>query len=441
MLESFSDADDRETFGLTWPGKRAARQMAALPAHGRLVADGIAGNSQEATVQFITGDNLDALKLLALEQRGQIKLIYIDPPYNTGNTFVFQDKFAARGKRAGDVTPDAGRLHTAWLSMLYPRLLLARELLREDGAIFISIGPEELHNLLALLHEVFGEGCFKNIIVVRRGVKNVQAQFATIDALNRGHEYVVFFSASPKTRYPKLLIPGGERGATHGGWNNHWRGTERPTMRYTVFGIVPARGQWRWGEERSNQAIQNYHRLCFEVGNGNPDQDAIDRWALREQARTDQKVDLLRLSRSGKPEHYVPPAAGKLASDLWTDLKPNGTAQLRRIFGEIKVFDTPKSVDLIQRIVQFATGPKDVILDFFAGTCTTAQAVLELNAADNGQRRCICVQAPDPLPAPIVLPDGTHLATIAEIGQERIRRVLGLLGKDAGEMAQWRVEE
>lgn len=440
MLEITSDADDNEIFGLTWPGKRAARLAATVPASGQLVAEHPGATNQPATVQFITGDNLAALKLLLPTQRGQVKLIYIDPPYNTGNTFVFQDKFAARSKRTGDVIPEAGRLHTAWLSMMFPRLLLARELLREDGAIFVSIGPEELHNLLALLHEVFGEGCFKNIIVVRRGVKNVQAQFATIDALNRGHEYVVFFSASPKTRYPKLLIAGNERGPARGGWNNHWRGTERPTMRYPVFGIVPARGQWRWGEERSNQAIQNYHRLCFEVGNGNPDQAAIDAWALREQTRTGQKVDLLRLSRSGKPEHFVPPAAGKLASDLWTDLKPNGTAQLRRLFGEVKVFDTPKSVDLIARIVEFAAGPEDVILDFFAGTCTSAQAVLERNAADNGQRRCICVQAPDPLPTPILLPEGTQLTTIAAIGQERIRRVLALLGKDAGELALWRVE-
>jgi adenine-specific DNA-methyltransferase len=434
-----------ERYELNWVGKHAAQHLAQTPPDARLVAadgtpfDGDDGQSH----YFIAGDNLRALKLLLPTFHERIKLIYIDPPYNTGNTFVYPDRFAARlgtymkhtGQRAQDAaafmsTPEAaGRFHSAWLSMMYPRLVIARQLLRDDGAIFISIGPEEIHHLLLLLHEIFGTACFKNIIVIRRGMKSVQAQFATIGALSRGHEYVVFFAKTPQARFTKLLIAAAPapKTAPLGQWNNHWRGTDRHTMRYTIFGITPERGQWRWSEARSLEAIANYRRLCDDLGATHPEQHAIDQWVRHQQTATEKKVGLLRLSRRGHPEHYVPPTAGRLASDLWIDIKTNGPAQLRQIFGDVKLFDTPKSCDLLLRLLHFAAGPHDVILDFFAGSSTSAQAVLTANAADGGTRRFICAQDPVPLPAPVTLADGTTLRTIADIGRERIRRVSALL--------------
>lgn len=443
---SASPEEAPERFELTWPGKREARRQAAEAPQGMLIADGWLGDEGEAeplplrSHRYIVGDNLAAMQLLLPELRGQVRLIYSDPPYNTGQRFAFADRFATSQQRNGQnyrrrgdalapsVMPDlSGRQHAAWLSMLYPRLIVARELLREDGAIFISIGPEELHHLLCLMDEIFGEDCFKNIIVIRRGAKNVQAQFATVDALQHGHEYVVFFARSPTARFPKLLLPGadGEAARPYGTWNNHWRGTERPTMRYALFGITPERGQWRWGEARSQQAIANYEQCCAELSNEWPAQQAIDTWVARQHVATGARIDLLRRSLHGKPEHYVPPATGKLASDLWTDLAPNGSAQLRRIFGKVPLFETPKSLDLLRRLITFASAPGDLIMDCFAGTCTTAQAVLDQNAADGGERQFICIQSPDSLPAPITLADGTELRTIADIGWERIQRTCG----------------
>ncbi len=433
-----------ERYGLSWIGQREAEHAAVSPPRSRLVAtDGAATRMDAMPLVLIEGDNLEALKLLLPAQRAQFKLIYIDPPYNTGNRFAFVDRFA--GQRQSGAGDPAARWHSAWLSMMWPRLAVARELLREDGAIFVSIGCEELHTLLALMHAIFGEACFKNIIVIRRGAKNVQAQFDTIDALSRGHEYIVFFARSPQTRFKKLVIPGAERrGALHGTWNNHWRGTERPTMRYALFGMTPERGQWRWGRERSLAAIARYAALCADLGSAQPDQRAIDRWVARRQAATGARVDLLRLSRAGKPEHYVPPAPGKLASDLWVDLKPNGSSQLRQLFGDARLFETPKSCDLLRRLITFASEPGDTVLDFFAGTCATAQAVIELNAATGANRRCVCVQAPVALAQPVDLPDGTRLATIADIGRERIRRAIaraGIATPPNDLVGVWRVDD
>ncbi len=426
--------------GLYWPGKVSARQILAEPPRGALHdVWPPAGPAEEATGhRLIVGENLAALRLLMPALRAHVRMIYIDPPYNTGQRFAFADRFTAPRRVAG-AEPAGRRMaraqsHSAWLAMMYPRLILAHQLLRADGAIFISIGHEEIHHLLCLLHEIFGEACFKNIIVIRRGMKNVQAQFATVDALQHGHEYVVFFARDPATRFPKLLIPpSAEAAPPHGTWNNHWRGTDRPTMRYPLFGIVPERGQWRWGAERSQRASENYARCQSALGAEWPSQAAIDGWVAAQPTPDGVRYDLLRLSRTGKPEHYVPPSPGKLASDLWTDLAPNGSAALRQVFGSVPLFETPKSPDLIRRLIRFATDPGDTILDFFAGTCTTMQAVMEQNAADSGARRAICIQSPDPLPRPVTLEDGTTLTTIADIGLERVRRVrasLGLLGSE-----------
>jgi len=367
---------------------------------------------------FIEGDNLEALKLLAPALAGRVRMIYIDPPYNTGQGFVYADRQS-----------DAN-----WLTMMYPRLVLARDLLHHDGAIFVSIDDHEVHRLRIIMDEIFGPGCFRNCIIVARGIKSVQAQFTSVTALATGHEYVLVYARTPETRFPNLRVPRETR--RPGTWNSHWRGTDRPTMRYPLFGITPSRGQWRWSRERSLAAAANYERMLAELGVTAEEvtQEQIDAWYLEQLARG-RRVDLLRLSASGKPEHYVPPADTRLASTLWTDLTSKGSRDLADLLGP-GIFDNPKPVALVRRMLEWVTRPGagDIVLDFFAGSCTTAQAVLELNAEDGGGRRFIVVQRPEPTP-----PDSparrAGYGTIAAIGRARIARVQEQLGR----REPWRV--
>lgn len=424
------------SYGLTWPGKAAARQaLDSPPRAAPLPPEG------EARSLLLIGDNLEALKLLSPGYTQKIKLIYIDPPYNTGGSFVYPDRYAEPSatyrQRTGLPDEDRGRYHAAWLDMMYPRLHLARRLLRPEGAIAVSIDDHELPTLRLLMDEIFGDACFKNTIIVRRGVKSVQAQFASVDALAVGHEYLVLYANDPATRFRHLRLPLDT--ARPGSWNNHWRGTERPTMRYELFGIIPARGQWRWSEARSRRAVARYERLLEELG-PQPAQAQIDAWWQQACAEAGEALDLLRLSKTGKPEHYVPPSTTKLGSDLWIDLSPRGNADLERLLGH-KVFDHPKPVALLRRLVEWLTQPQggEVVLDFFAGSCASAQAVLEANAADGGDRRFVMVQLPAALERPVSLPapggEPLQLHTIADIGRARIRAVLAKLNLPAGEVA------
>jgi adenine-specific DNA-methyltransferase len=277
-----------------------------------------------------------------------------------------------------------------------------------------------------IMDEIFGAACFRNCIIFGRGQKSVQAQFPTVGSLGVGHEYVVLYAREPETRFTKLEIPRDTEKA--GTWNNHWRGTDRPTMRYPLFGIRPERGQWRWSEERSRDAAACYERMLRELGEdaSTVTQARIDAWYHQERARTGRGPALLRLSSRGKPEHYVPPAAFRIASDVWLDLPTRGSGETRTLFGST-VFDNPKPVGLIRRILAFTTRPGkgDIVLDFFAGSCSTAAAVMEQNLDDGGDRRFIMVQSPEPVDASRetgrnALAAG--LPTIAAIGRERIRR-------------------
>lgn len=442
------DVDTRpERYSFTWAGKRDATRLLQVPSRATLVACPEESVNFDGTGHaFIEGENLEVLKLLYKSYAGRVKMIYIDPPYNTGGDFVYPDDFAdpldrylkLTGQKNGNgdvltTNPETnGRYHSAWLSMMYPRLFVARQLLSDTGVIFVSIDDHEMHNLRMVMNEVFGEECFKNTIIFRRGIKSVQAQFDTVDALTVGHEYIVMYAKGADARFRKLEIQLDE--PKPGTWNNHWRGTNRPTMRYELFGITPDTGQWRWGRPRSLAAKANYERLLKDMGvtAKKVTQEQIDEWYLNETEATQDDIDLLRLSPNGKPEHYVPPGETKLGSDLWTDLGTRGSAELAAILGH-KVFDNPKPVPLVARMLQFITEPEtgDVVLDFFAGSGTTAQAVLEQNREDGGNRRFVMVQLPEPTKRK--KPDGSVVespasragyATVADIAKERIRRVI-----------------
>lgn len=419
-----------ETYEFTWPGKRAAIVETNRPIRKTLRPNWEKSVNWENTENiYIEGDNLEALKLLQESYLGSIQLIYIDPPYNTGHDFVYRDNFTISkddyeddmgvineaGNRMFINTDSNGRFHSDWCSMMYSRLTLARNLLSDDGLIFISIGDEEVDNLRKIADEVFGEVNFRNQIVVRRGAKSLQAQFETWDKLGQGIEYLLLYSKNSSYRFPKQMKPLDEKKA--GGWNNHWRGTDRPTMRYELFGYTPEKGQWRWSQERSLRAIENYRRMLSETGmvEGSENQDTIDEWYEKQK---DSPV-LLRRSASGKAEHYIPPTSETLLNNSWIDMLIGSSSEIGQLF-ENKIFDTAKLTAVIKRILRFA--PDDAtILDFFSGSATTADAVMQLNSEDHGNRKYIMIQIPEETSEKSEAYEAGY-KTICEIGEERIRR-------------------
>ena len=376
---------------------------------------------------YIEGDNLEALKILRHTYMGKVKMIYIDPPYNTGNDFIYNDDFTITAdeyeERYGEIDgryfqnlASNGRFHTDWLNMIYPRLKVARDFLSPDGVIFISIDDNEIANLRKVCDEIFGEGNFRNIITVRRGAKSLQAQFSTWDKLGEGLEYILMYTKNSDYRFPKQLKQLDEK--RPGSWNNHWRGTNRPTMRYELFGITPQSGQWRWSEQRSYKAIAHYKRMLIETGYTDKNevpQEVIDSWYEKQHS----EIDLLRLSNTGKPEHYIAPNNEVLLNSSWIDLLIGSSSEISQLFDE-KIFDNPKLTTPITRMLGFV--PNDaLVMDFFSGSATTAHAVMALNNSDGGRRKFILVQLPEVTGEKSEARKAGY-ETICDIGEERIRR-------------------
>ena len=442
LLGDFVD-DENERYSFKWNGKGRALRLSQSPSMGTLRPWKEESKDWDTTKNlYIEGDNFEVLKLLQKSYYGKVKMIYIDPPYNTGNDFVYKDDFRdnienykrmtgqidGEGHYINTNQENNGRFHTDWLNMMYPRLRLARNLLADDGVIFISIDDNENSNLRKICDEIFGELNFRNQIVVRRGAKSLQAQFNTWDKLGQGYESILLYTKSASYRFTKQMKSLKEPRSS--GWNNHWRGTNRPTMRYELFGIIPERGQWRWSEERSRKAIENYDRMLAETKMTlqHVKQNVIDAWY-------DMQIDspdLLRLSALGKPEHYIPPTYGTLLNNVWMDLLVGSSSEIVNVF-DSSVFDTAKLTPVIKRMLSFAR--KDaLILDFFSGSATTAHAVMQLNAEDGGNRRFIMVQIPEPTAAKSEAAKAGY-TNICEIGKERIRRAGEKIKAETGEKA------
>lgn len=335
---------------------------------------------------IIHGDNLLALKSLLPKYEGKIKCIYIDPPYNTGNeNWVYNDNVndpqiqrwlhQVVGKEGEDLSR-----HDKWLCMMYPRLKLLQRLLADDGVIFISIDVFEYAHLKCIMDEIFGIANFRNCIAVRRGIKNVQAQFEEVQALSLGHEYIYLYSKNTQAKLPKLSKP--LELAKAGKWDTFWRGTDRPTMRYRIFDALPTSGQWRWEENRTRKAMKNYDIYISQYA----DKISLDDFFIEHLMATNEKLDFVRKNENGVIQYYVPPQTGKLLSDNWMDIL---------LSGSFAGFDTEKSVLLIQRIIDWIVRPGEIVLDSFAGSATTAHAVLNMNKADGGNRKFICIEMMD----------------------------------------------
>jgi len=375
---------------------------------------------------FIEGENLESLKLLLEEYQDSVKMIYIDPPYNKGKDFVYHDDFRKPlkeylletgqmdlgGNRVGDTPETAGRLHSDWLNMMYPRLVLARRFLRDDGAIFVSIDDSEVHNLRLLMNEVFGEENYVNTLHVKRAAKNVNQQFSQLKRLNLGVEYVLVYRKSPCFSWINPCKESSEK-RKQGYWTSFYNNADRPTMRYELLGVNISQGQWKWKKERAFRAVGNFREFqrLFDYSNEREELRLLKQYWLD----TGESKEFIKL-KNGRPHYWVKPSGKQLRTTDWTDLYINDNA------GKSKYgFDTAKSVKAIKAIIAAATqGQGDIVMDFFAGSGTTGEATLALNEEDGGTRRFICIQIPQPVKNPFSTGNEQKVETIADICRNRL---------------------
>jgi adenine-specific DNA-methyltransferase len=419
-----------EPFAFTWPGKREAARLADLPARSRLVPAPEESVNHGATGNlFVEGDNLEALKLLAPDYAGRFDLIYIDPPYNTGNAFIFADRYAPPDDST-DLAQTRGpaRRHARWLSLLYSRLLLARRLLRADGALCMSMGERELHHARLLLDEVFGEANHRNTLAVRRYDKNLSRQFVSqgLPSLAVGFEYVLIYARGPAFTMRPVYREASARRRTHGYWKGFWNAASRPTMRYPLLGVTPETGQWKWCEAVAREAVANYEAYLAEHA---AEQSLETYWERTGRCKRFVRRNPAGRGRNQGVEHWIAPASGILRTSNWTDLLASESLASLGL-----PFDSPKSVALLQHLLRLCSGPDALVLDFFAGSCSTAHAVLALNAAEGARRRFVMVQNGEPT-------GRADVPTIAAIGKERIRRAVSRLAAGHGGSPQPRSEE
>lgn len=429
-----------EKYSFTWAGKRNSIQLLQAPSHATLIPSEEESINFESTQNlFIEGDNLEVLKLLYKSYSGRIKMIYIDPPYNTGNDFIYPDNFAdpletyleitgqkdANGNLLTSNPETNGRYHSAWLSMIYPRLYLARQLLRDDGVIFVSIDDHEMNNLGMLMNEVFGEENFIGVFVWQ-SKKGGGSDTSTIV---NDQEYIFCYSRTGGTRsLSKIIIEAEElnlvdakgsyrRGRELNKWGANSRREDRPTMYFPIPGpngeeVYPVRndgseGRWRLGKKEMFKIVDRKDAEFVKRSNGT--------YIVYEKIRSTDPRD--------KPFRTWLTNVGTTA---------DGSKTVKELFDGRKVYDFPKPVDLLKSLLSMGTiDSDDIVLDFFAGSSTTAQAILELNHDNDSNFQFICVQLPELTPQDSEARKAgyTH---ISDIGKERIRRVIAKIKRDNG---------
>lgn len=420
-----------ETYGLTWKGKsnvfsviQSTITKTLHPARDESV------NFDTTDNLFIEGDNLDALKILQRSYYGKIKMIYIDPPYNTGNDFVYNDHFQQdkedydreSGKRneAGYLTSqtalqkntkDSGHYHSNWLNMMYPRLYLARNLLRNDGVIFISIDDNEVHNLRLIMNEIFGEENFFGQITWQNRTKPKNIGDSKY-SLQQNIEYVLVYGKIPSDQFNFLL----------------------PETSEKIYPEVDNDGEYRLEEiqQRKNLGSMRRDSMVYEL------LGVLLKENYRWQLSPDKKNELIsksKLIKKGERVYkkiYKSEETGFSYEPFWSHRSDTGTAEsakeeLEVLMGTDDIFDTVKPLNLIKQLLYFL--PNDILIfDFFAGSGTTAHAVMDLNAQDDGNRKWICVQLDEKTDEGSEAYKASH-KTISDIAKERIRRAGKKIGK------------
>ncbi len=426
--------DEREEkYGLNWHGKRQARQLALTPSTGTLRPCQEESVNWETTENLmIEGDNLEVLKLLQKSYAGKVKLIYIDPPYNTGKDFVYPDDFKdniknyleltgqvdGNGKKISSNTEASGRFHTDWLNMMYPRLKLARNLLLEDGFLFVSIDDNEVNHLRTILSEIFGEENFVgNAVWQKAYTANMTAEF-----ISNTHDNILIFakdanyaglgrfdrSEEQKAKFKNPdNDPRGPWKAENLSAGKYYAAGQFPIISPTGQTFLPPPGRYWRCNEAQYKAWFTDNRITFgQNGDGRP-----------------------------MLKKFLSEVAEGLTPSTWWNHENFGTnkqasSELKEMFNGDACFQTPKPVKLLRKICALATHEESIVLDFFAGSGTTGHAVLTNNAHDNGKRRFILVQLPEPLDKEdrdqkLAAEECDKLGkprTIAELTKERLRR-------------------
>lgn len=429
-----------ERYQFTWPDKKKAMLAANAPITATLrpvVADSVGKDGTpggfDSENLYIEGDNLEVLKLLQETYLGKVKMIYIDPPYNTGNDFVYNDDFSVEcgewrvksgdydesGNRMVTNTESNGRFHTDWLNMIYPRLKLAKDLLADDGAVFISIDDNEVKNLMAMCDEVFGTSNFLATFVWQK--KYGPANDAK--GVSATHEYILLYGKNSDVWMPGLLPRSDEQLKAYKNPDNDprgvWRASDLSARTYSAscdyiitgptglkFSPPPSRS-WIVNKE-SYQKLLADNRITFgSDGTGRPMQ-----------------------------KKFITEVKGGITPETWLPRERGGDNKIARyelkdIFPE-NLFDTPKPSKLISYLITISGVEKDaIILDFFSGSATTAHAVMKLNAEDGGHRKFIMVQLPEKTDEKSEAYKAGY-KNICEIGKERIRRAGRKIKEDAG---------
>ena len=417
---------------LDWIGKAAVVNHHRKAGYHLLRCDReLSAGDPDAGNLLVQGDNLLALKALLPYYAGKVKCIYIDPPYNTGNDFIYPDNYAdplatylqltgqqdAEGNLLTSNPETSGRYHSAWLSMMYPRLFLARQLLREDGVIFVSVDDHEVHNLRLLMNEVFGEENFiAQLVWKSRQFTDTRA----ITNVSTDHEYMLVYA-----KRSDFSLRGVERDESKfSNPDNDPRGPwmsrsilglatmeQRPNLHYDIVdpqtGISyspPANTGWRYSNERMQSLINDGRILFPSSPSGRPREKKF-------------RADLI--------DDYI--SFPSIIDDVFT---ADGTAEIRELFG-FQVFDFPKPSELMRRLVEQVTAQDDLVVDFFAGSSSIAYAVFLQNRQDGERRRFICIQLPEPVAKDSEIVR-RGFSTVADIGKERIRRVIAQMQEGEG---------
>ena len=435
-----------ERYQFTWPDKKKAMLAANAPITATLRPvvtdsvgkDGTPGGFDSENL-YIEGDNLEVLKLLQETYLGKVKMIYIDPPYNTGNDFVYEDDFAQsaadymnnsgqydeEGNRLVTNTESNGRFHTDWLNMIYPRLRLAKDLLADDGVIFISIDDNEQENLKKCCDEIFGAD---NFIAQMVWQKRTSPDARRI--VSAGHEYVLAYIKNSEIGH-EVLNPLPFDDADYARYKNPdndpngpWISTDCTAQgghgtKDQFYDMVTPAGRvvklqeglcWRYTKKRMEEEIAAGHIWFGSDGNGVP-----------------------------RKKTYLADRAGKTMWTWWPNTEvghtQEATKEIATLLGQSGIMDFPKPIRLMKRIVHIASKKDSIILDFFSGSATTAHAVMKLNAEDGGHRKFIMVQLPEKTDEKSEAYKAGY-KNICEIGKERIRRAGAKIKEEAGLAAQ-----
>ncbi len=443
----------RERYGMTWPGKAECFKTIQTPSMGTLLpvpAESVDFDTTENLI--IEGDNLEALKLLQKAYLGKVKMIYIDPPYNTGNDFIYPDNYTeslqtyleytnqvdAEGRKFGTNSDTDGRFHSRWMNMMYPRLYLARNLLRDDGVIFINIGEEELNNLIKICDEIMGEGNRLSIISrVAKTASNKGTFFApSVDFIlcyaKNIFELQQFSDSVDEKLYKKFEVEGLRKGDQYRDDIALYQSAldTRPNQRYWIkcpdgsfvippgktfpanfedgFKTIPEKGDgvWRWTPETY---FTNKSLIVFKETSTSP---------LINQDGKKAKYNIYTKSYLKDREEN----GGTLPRNILTDFINRKGADLLKKY-DIE-FDYSKPVELIEYLLQITgCSGNDIVLDFFAGSCTTGHSVINWNTSNSSNIRFICIQLPETI-------ENSNFLTVADIGKERMRRVIKKIKKD-----------